>query len=246
MLVAAAAERGELPPESASHLQQRLGALSQQWHQVAEQYGWVRRFASAHRTPQVRTASTSVTQTLVDATHDQPGPDGRRTQAAAAAVAARFNGGSVTPVLRAITENSAILGELFQRIPTRTYARDNQGQLRPAFGAPEHVLRRLTLEHHVRTGAGTRVDSPESPDVLDVPVTATGSTVVPMTAPAAAVLRAAGLDLARAANSAERAVDLAAGPTDRRPRPPVPVPLPARPAPAAPHQPPNPSTGIPR
>jgi hypothetical protein len=245
VLVAAAAERGELPQESASHLQQRLGALSQQWHQVAEQYGWVRRFASAHRTPQVRTASKSVTQTLVDATHDQPGPDGRRTQAAAVAVAARFNGGSVTPVLRAITQNSAILGELFQRIPTRTYERDNQGRLRAAFGAPEHVLRRFTLQHHAQTGAGTSPDSPDSPDVLDVPVTATGSTVVPMSAPATAVLRAAGLELARAASSAERAVDLAAGP-ERRRRPPLPVPLPARPAPAAPHQPPNPSTGIPR
>ena len=245
-LVAAAAQRGELPPDSVSHLQQRLGALSSQWRHVAEQYGWVRRFGSTTRTPVVRGVSTALTAALVDATHNEPGPDGRRTRAEPATVAARLVGTDLIPVLRGLTENSAILAELFQRIPTQAYRRDDQGQLRPAFGAPERVLRQLSLEHYAETYAGWKTDSLQSPDVLDVPVTATGNTVMPMTAPATAVLRAAGLDLARAASSAEQALDLVADPLGRRLRPLPAVPLPARPAPPPPHLPPTPGGGVPR
>ena len=245
-LVAAAAERGELPTESVGHLQQRLGSLSRQWHQVAEQYGWVRRFGSTTRTPLVHGVSAALTAALVDATHNEPGPDGRRARAEAVTVAARFAGTDLVPVLRGLTENSAILAELFQRIPTRPYRRDEQGQLRPAFGAPERVLRQFSLEHHAETFAGWKPDSLQSPDVLDVPVTATGATVAPMTAPATAVLRAAGLDLARTASSAELALDLVADPLGRRLGPLPAVPLPARPAPPPPHLPPTPGGGIPR
>ena len=107
-------------------------------------------------------------------------------------------------------------------------------------------LRQFSLDHHTETFAGWKTNSFQSPDVLDVPVTATGATVLPMTAPATAVLRAAGLDLARTASSAERALDLVTDPPGRRPGPPPAKPLPARPAPPPPLQPPNPGTGIPR
>jgi hypothetical protein len=245
-LVAAAAERGELPPESVGHLQLRLSSLSRQWHQVAEQYGWVHRFGSTTRTPAVRRASTALTAALIDTTHNEPGPDGRRTRAEAATVAARFTGTDLIPVLRGLTENSAILADLFQRIPTQPYRRDDHGQLRPAFGATERVLRQFSQEHRAETFAGWKTDSLRSPDVLDVPVTATRNHVRAMTAPATATLRAAGVDLARAASSAEQALDLVAGPLRRRTGPLPAVPLPARPAPPPPDLPPTPGSGVPR
>lgn len=211
-LVTAAAKRGELPMESMDHLRQRLGTLSEHWQHVAEQYGWVRRYGSTTSNPLLWKTSKTLADTIIEATHNDVGADGRRGQATAATIAARFTGAGLVPVLQDVTQTSAILAELFQRTPTHTHRRDPSGQLRPAFGAPERLLRQISLEQH--NSGGPTVDGSEaleSPAILDVPVTANGVTVVPMTSQATAVLRVAGLNLARAANNAEQAVNLAAG-----------------------------------
>lgn len=215
-LVAAAAQRQELPAESVPHLQQRMESLSQRWREVADQYGWVRRLGSIDPSQTVWSTARACASAIIEATTTGPttagaGPSGR-AWATPAVIAARFEGVDLIPMVQGIAENSVILAQLYQRIPTRSHQRDAAGRIRPAFYAPEKVLHEISLGQHAQRGPLHSPDpEQESPDVLDTPVTARRDWLRPMSAPAGSILREAGMNLARAATSAERAIELAAG-----------------------------------
>lgn len=211
-LVAAAADRQELPAESVAHVQRRLGSVAAHWHDVAQQYGWVRRLGPMVPDPQVWTASRALASAVAAATYTVNAPTGGYGRATAATISARFAGTELVPMLQTIAESSVILAELYQRIPTRAHRRDVAGNMRPAFYAPEHILRDISLKQHaLNSPGGGDPGTNASPHVLDIPITGRVDRLRPMSTPASSILRAAGENLARAAASAEQAIELAAG-----------------------------------
>jgi hypothetical protein len=157
------------------------------------------------------------------------------------------------PVLHQITENSAILAEIFARLPHRTHRHDDAGRLRPVLFAPKRNLELIAKQTYARDHAQFRPGAQVSPAVLDLPVASRrGDQLRALTPDAVAYLRASGVDLARAASDAEQALELAAGvgPRSSAPRPGTHL----RPTqhPAPPHMPrhlppgASPNTGMPR
>ena len=119
-------------------------------------------------------------------------------------------GVDLLPVLQKITENSAILAEIYARLPARTHRRDDAGRLRPVLYAPKRVLHRSRTRPRPATTPNSDPEHKSAPVVLAVPVTSwRGDQLRPLTHDAVTFLRAAGADLARAATAAEQALDLA-------------------------------------
>lgn len=214
-LVAAAGQRGELPSESVPHLQRRFEELTRQWQQVAGQWHWIRRYGAAQPSPTVLRTSRELAGAAAAAVHTaargphQPQPH----QEAAREVAARFADTDIVPIMRTIAQDSVILAEIYQRLPAHTHRRESSsGRLQPTLYAPAQILRQLS-EHQF----GLRhPDATHSPAVLDVPLTGRGVHPKPMTDPALGILRIAGADLGRAATTAEKALDVAAGTSPQR------------------------------
>jgi len=247
-LVAAAGQRRDLPPEAVPHLQRRLEAVSQQWQEVASQWAWIRRFGALDPSPEVQRSSQALAVAVTDVNHEirigRPGasPDPARPAA-----------DDLIPVLRNVAENSAILAEIYRRLPTRTHRHDGAGRLRPVLFAPDRILQQIARETYARDHAQFRPGAQVSTAALDLPVASRrGDELRAVTPAAAAFLRAAGTVLAGAATAAEQALELAAG--DAGPRWPAHrpyaaaaliQPAPTRPAPAPPHMPAHPNPGTP-
>jgi len=247
-LVAAAGQRRDLPPEAVPHLQRRLEAVSQQWQEVASQWAWIRRFGALDPSPEVQRSSRALAVAVTDVNHEiRPGRPG------ASPDPARPAADDLTAVLRNVAENSAILAEIYRRLPTRTHRHDGAGRLRPVLFAPDRILQQIARETYARDHAQFRPGAQVSTAALDLPVASRrGDELRAVTPAAAAFLRAAGTVLAGAATAAEQALELAAG--DAGPRWPAHrpyaaaaliQPAPTRPAPAPPHMPAHPNPGTP-
>ena len=251
-LVAAAGQRQELPDEAVAHLQRRLGAASQHWRQVAGQWEWIHPLRAPDPSEQVHSAAQALTAAILDA-HRGVRAD-QRAGSSSDPGSAPSAGADLLPVLQKITENSAILAEIYARLPARTHRRDDAGRLRPVLYAPKRVLQQIANETQARDHAQLRPGAQVSPVVLAAPVASwRGDQLRPLTHDAVTFLRAAGADLARAATAAEQALDLAVGVSPPRPtRPATSTTAPAHPNPAPPHMPGSlsrgtpPDTGIPR
>lgn len=256
-LVGAAGQRGELPLEAVPHLQQRLRGLSLHWQTVTGQWEWIRRFGAAGASAPVQRLSRALAAAAADVQADvpaQPGAEqggGRPDRPAGSALGPRgLADADLVPVLQNITENSAILAEIFRRLPTRTHRHDDAGRLRPVLFAPGPTLQQIAKETYARDHDQLRPGARVSAIALDLPVASRrGDDLRALTPDAAAFLRTTGADLARAATAAEQALELATGVRPRwtAHRPNV-TPPPAHPTPTPPHPPghSNPGTGVPR
>ena len=218
-LVAAAGHRGELSPRSVTHLMDRFQNLSEHWRWTAAQWGWVRRYGADESTSALLGNANALTKALSAAALTDPAyasatGGASRTWAAPAVVSERLAGAAVTPLIQRQAENSAILTELFRRLPDRLHRHDTAGRLRPALYAPERVLRRIAQHDHEREQQRFRPGSSTSANALATPVESIrGDKLVAMTTEAAWLLRNLGDRLVEAAAGAELAVGALNGPT---------------------------------
>ena len=250
-LVAAAGQRQELPNEAVPHLQRRLAAASQHWRQVAGQWEWIHRLRAPDPSEQVHSAAQALTAAILDP-HRGVRAD-QRASSSSDPGSAPSAGADLLPVLQKITENSAILAEIYARLPARTHRCDNAGQLRPVLYAPKRVLHQIANETQARDHAQLRPGAQVSAVVLAAPVTSYRvDQLRPLTHDAVTFLRAGGADLARAATAAEQALDAVGVSSPQPTRPATSTTAPAHPNPAPPHMPGSvsrgttPDTGIPR
>jgi len=253
-LVGAAGQRGDLPLEAVPHLQQRLEGLSLHWQTVTGQWEWIRRFGATGPSAPVQRLSRALAAAVADVQADVPAQAGAQQGGGRpnppAGSAPRLNGlagADLVPVLQNIAENSAILAEIFRRLPSRTHRHDDAGRLRPVLFAPGRTLQQIAKETYARDHDQLRPGARVSATALDLPVVSRrGDDLRALTPDAAAFLRTTGNDLARAATAAEQALELAAGVRPRwtAHRLNVPPP-PAHPTPTPPHPPGHSSPGTP-
>lgn len=255
VLLAAAARRGEIPAHVVPHLHRRLTAAGEQWTKVADQWGWLRRrgIAPPATQPTIRLTSPSATpattQPATQATTQQvlrtshelaqamsgavqtlrresAGPPG--TPAGGDRAAGPARAGALVAVLEQINENSAILAEVYARLPARALRRDSTGQLRPTLFAPYGIQHGISEAYPRRYGANAG-DARETPDaresgaLFSVPALGldlTSDLAIPgrqrtdlraITPGTTAFLLDSGADLARAATSAEQALSVVVG-----------------------------------
>jgi len=251
-LVVAAGRQQELPIEALPHLQRRLKTATQHWKHTAGQWQWIRRFGAPEATERLHRVSHDLAVAVADVHQRErpvrpPGHTTRATTGPTGVPAA-----DLLPVLRQVTENSAILAEIFARLPSRTHRHDDAGRLRPVLFAPQRVLQQIATDAYTRERAQFRPGAQISPTALDLPLASRrGDQLRALTPDAAAYLRASGADLARAAAAAEQALELTGfSPRSRAPRPttppapthhPVPPYMPGHPQPGS-----APDPGIPR
>lgn len=224
-LIAAAGHRGELPSRSVRHLMDRFQTLSEHWRWTAGQWGWVRRYGAHEPSAAVLDGANTLTAALTDAalteaTYSQPTGRSTRGFASPATISARLAGAEIMPLVQELAANSAILAEVYQRLPARIHRHDASGRLRPALFAPERVLQRIAQQEHERDQQRLRPGSRVSADQLTVPVSSVrGDKLLALTTEAAWLLRTIGDDLVGAATRADQAINaiLDPWPTPARP-----------------------------
>jgi len=117
-LTAAASAQAEIDPSIAAHLHRRLDAAGSHWATTAKQWGLLQTPGSGRPDPTVMVGARAMLTSLAGVTS---GPHGwcSPTQ-----IAEQLDGTVITPLLRAVTDGSQSLAEIYVQLPHEMNAAD--------------------------------------------------------------------------------------------------------------------------
>jgi hypothetical protein len=237
-LTAAAGASAQIDPDVAVHLHRRLDAAGTQWATTANQWGLLRTPGRGRLDHDLMVQARAMRTSLDRVTHN---PNG---WCSPTEIAARLAGTPITPLLRAATDGSHTLAEIYAQLPAEMHAARR-------LAAPAAAQLAIARGHGDLAAAVT--DYPRYRDTVNQPgkpislIHIATNRLHRLTPDTLTQLNTGGTALAEAATTAHRAVLVNTAdpaPADSAPRSRVPITPAARPHLHQPAHRPQPGTGI--